>query len=209
MVVINLYLLLGLLQTLLLAFVVLAIWIWRLHRTRRRMRETESELAHLRSRQTAVAYLESALGQSSEDDVSENELIWVQIRNACLSFELARARTGEQDSKPAFLELGRRLEALLQSQPATPSAQSAIEPAPVIDEEDIDFPEMLGRQAQLLEALRVQVHGAIGNTLDQQRCDENLHMLELVGRELEICTKMMEEENNFLRDQIRALLNAS
>ncbi len=209
MVAINLYLLLGLLQALLLAVVVLAIWIWRLHRTRKRMRQAESEVAHLRCRQTAVAYLESALGQASVDSVSDEERIWIQIRNACLSFELTRARAGEQASKPALSELGRQLNALLQSQPATPSAKPVPEAAPEMDDENIDFPEMLARQAQVLEALRVQVHGAIGNTLDLQRCDEKLKMLDLVGRELEICTKMMEEENNFLRDQIRALLDAS
>ncbi len=209
MVAINLYLVLGLLQALLIIVVVLAILIWRLHRTRSRMQRAESELTHLRAHPTAVNYLESALQQAPGDSASASERTWIQIRGACLGFELARLRAAEQGETPALSELGRQLDALLQSQPATTAEQAAFEREPEVDDENIDFTELLGRQTQLLAALRVQVHSAIANTADLQQCDEKLKMLELVGRELKVCTEMTEEENNFLRDQIRALLDAS
>lgn len=209
MVAINLYLLLGLLQALLVVAVVLGIWIWRLRHTGKRLQRAQTQIEHLRALPTAADYLQTEIERAADAAASaQDQGRWTEVRAAYLAFELERVRATEPSSTPDLSALRKRLEALLQPQAAPPAAERPSE-QPEIDEDNIDFPEMLQRQNQLLEALKVQVHGAISNSLDLQRCDEKVGMLELVGRELEVCTKMMEEENNFLRDQIQALLETS
>lgn len=202
MVEINLYLLLALLQALLVVSVLLAASVWLWARNRRRLGRMRLQLQQLQARTTAVEYLQSEL-EAAQGTAAEDESAWAAVRAAYLDFELQRAQA--QTAGSADLDaLGKRLQALLPAA-TEPAAPSPAAPAKG-DEENIDFPEMLHRQAQLLQALKTHVHGCVSNTADLQRGDEKFDMLELVGRELESCTLMMEEENNFLREQIRTLL---
>lgn len=200
MVEINLLLLLGLMQALLVVSVFLIAWIWWLARTRRQLRRARTQLEHLKGRSTAVEYLNAELEGAKQAD-REAHAPWAAIRTALLEFELKRAEA-DQAAAVDYEALRGRLESLLPASEPPPRTQSQ----PEVDEEEIDFVEMLRRQDQLLQALKTQIHGSISNTADLQRYDEKFNMLDLVGRELESCTQMMEEENNFLRDQIRALL---
>lgn len=205
MVTINLYLLLALLQALLIVTVVLAIWIWRLGRVRSRMLRAETQLGHLQGKQSATDYLQAEIDANQNVQLEGEDASWRDVRITYLQFELQHAERSDTSVRPDLEVLRRKLGSLLQANEAPAAATQEREPVEV-DEENIDFPEMLQRQQQLLDALKTQVHGAISNQVDLQRCDEKLGMLDLVGRELETCTLMMEEENNFLRDQIRALL---
>ena len=209
MVAINQFLLLGLLQALLVLSVLLAVWVWRLHRTDRRLRRAQTQIQHLQARPTASEYLQSereTLQKSLSKDDTERR--WQELRAAYLEFELLRAQATEP--KPADMSaLRERLEALLADSGAEPVPPGSTEVALEIDLENIDFQGMLRRHKQLLEALKAQIHGAITNTVDVQRCDEKFGLLDLVGREMESCTMMVEEENSFLRDQVRALLEHS
>lgn len=208
MVAINLYLLLGLLQALLVVVVVLAIWIWRQRRTARRLQRAETQIAHLQARPTARDYLQSEQeAQRRQPAADDDSGRWAEVRAAYLQFELERASAEAGAAPPDLDALRTHLEGLL-SPPVLSETSEDTRPPVEVDEENIDFPEMLQRQRQLLDALKAQVHGAVSNTLDLQRSDEKFELLELVGREMESCTLMMEEENNFLRDQIRALLES-
>lgn len=202
MVEVNQFLLLGLMQALLVVSVLLAVWIWWLRRTRRQLRHTRTQLEHLKGQTSAVEYLSAELDGAKQVEPEEHAP-WAAVRAALLEFELQRAEAGEAEAVD-YEALRARLESLLP--PGEPAQKEEVQPDPEANEESIDFLEMLRRQDQLLQALKTQVHGSITNTADLQRYDEKFNMLDLVGRELESCTQMMEEENNFLREQIRALL---
>lgn len=206
MVAINQFLLLGLLQALLVLGVLLAIWIWRLRRTDLRLRSAQTQIKQLQARATAVEYLQSEaerVQKSLSED--ETERRWQELRGAYLAFELQRAQTTKPDAVD-MSALRERLEPLLTDGAVTPAPPSSDDVVAEIDAENIDFPEMLRRHKQLLDALKTQIHGAVTNIADLQRCDEKFGLLDLVGREMESCTMMVEEENSFLRDQVRALL---
>lgn len=204
MVEINLYLLLALLQALLVVTVLLGIVIWRLARGARRMTRMRTQLEHLQARPTAIDHLQQELNDARQQGATtEDNAPWAAVRAAYLEFELQRAQT-EPSGEPDLQTLQAQLQPLLPGA-STPATEEKL-PALEIDDENIDFPEMLRRHNQLLQALKAQIHGCVSNEADLQRCDEKFGMLDLVGREMESCTLMMEEENNFLRDQIRALL---
>lgn len=209
MVAINLYVLLGLLQALLAVAVLLGIWIWRQGRASRSLRRARTQIEHLQARPTAAEYLaaerDAMQPPRAEDDPAAH---WQALRAAYLEFELNRAQA-ESPGDVDLGALGSKLKTLL-PESAPPALVTADDQVPVeVDDENIDFTDMLQRQEQLLQALRTQIHGAVTNVADLQRCDEKFSLLDLVGRELESCTLMMEEENSFLRDQIRALLEST
>lgn len=191
-------------QALLIVCVLLAVWMARLRRTR-------AQLARLRRQPTVGGYFHEHSGHMraalAEDTLDADSRRSANLRLAYL--ELERATLDTTDLAPNWwrdLHLGLCVHCGQAHDSAT-----EVEPASATsdpdDSENVDMAQILNQQLAAIARLEHILAensdaAAIKNVLG-----EPIEQLRLSTRELKFCTDMMEEENDFLRGQIRALVS--
>lgn len=193
-----------LVQALFIVCVLLLAWMARLRRTR-------AQLAQLRLQPTVAGYCrehsERMRAALAEDTLDADSRRSANLRLAYLERECATLDAADL-SPNWWRDLHLSLcvhcvqahDSATEVEPSSPASDQA-------DSEDADMAQILNQQltaiAQLEHILAENSDAAaIKNVLG-----EPIEQLRLSTRELKFCTDMMEEENDFLRGQIRTLIS--
>ncbi|WJW76589.1 hypothetical protein QVG61_05725 [Thiohalobacter sp. IOR34] len=187
----------ALLEVLVVLLVLVGVLAWLLRRSRQQLAEAPQ---HYLRREIRLA----------RQRLAERDCLQQRLRLALLEFEqtLAGAPAAVRDA--AFWEgLESRLAELVEA-----AGLTAAEVAPRAGDEAEDEPPTAGlvqQQARAIERLRGLVRELLQRlgeeTLSQgEDIDARLHELENSNRELHQCVQVLEDENEFLRRQIAALL---
>jgi hypothetical protein len=209
MITINLVVFLLVLQVLLLAVLLAALAVVK-------VRRLSARLAARRALPDAALYLATELQRTRErlDDMggapagaapNSNTASRLALRAELLQLEVEWSGQAQHDAED-WGRLDARLHDLLALEAA--AAPSAAEPpaATPADTKEVDTKRLFDEHHVTIEYLKAGIATAVSNPDTSESLQAQLDNLGRTARELTFCVTILEDENQFLRDQVRALL---
>ncbi len=151
--------------------------------------------------------LDSLGGATAGAGASASATGRLALRAELLQMEAEWAGLTEYDDA-AWNKLDARLHMLLVQDAAAPASPAAPPSAQSAVRDEVDTKHLFDEQHATLELLKAGIASAVSDPDTTESLQAQLDKLGRTARELTFCVSILEDENLFLRDQVRALLEA-
>lgn len=131
---------------------------------------------------------------------------WLSLRIELLRLEQDLAARKEHDDA-YWLQVRERLQTMLAAHAPALAASAAVAQGATAEEDKVNVEQIIKDQDKTLEILLQRVVQDVIDPAKQKELVEHVEKLARANRELSFCVTTLDDENQFLRDQVRALLN--